>query len=143
MSDTKDFREQFKGIADEFRRRKRKLKWIAGSVMLFLGLVAIFGDTRSDMVFYGLLGTFFVSLITLIAMRMGWLPTLACPACQSDMDLGLGGFCPECGGSELKKNLLGTKCNACGRSLDRSKYGRQYKVRFCSYCDAHVDDEGV
>jgi predicted RNA-binding Zn-ribbon protein involved in translation (DUF1610 family) len=55
----------------------------------------------------------------------------------------IGQFCPECGASALKEGWLGEKCTACGKSLTRGRNGRHYKIHYCTWCGAHVDDKGV
>jgi uncharacterized protein (DUF983 family) len=56
---------------------------------------------------------------------------------------GLGAFCPECGQASIKDGWLWPKCTACGKALSQGRNGRQFKIRYCTWCDAHVDDKGV
>ena len=57
---------------------------------------------------------------------------------------GLGPYCPECGaGGTIEDGFFGQKCTACGKALRNGRGGRSYKIRYCTRCGAHVDDEGV
>ena len=83
-----------------------------------------------------------VALVALSLLIFFTLPRLACPACGRSAD-GFADYCPACGAAGLKRRwLMGTRCNACNRSLGSYKY-RNYKIRFCTHCGALLDNAGI
>jgi hypothetical protein len=137
-----DLREEFKATADEYRRVVRLLQfsWIIGAAFLLLLPTTMYRG-------YGIAGIALCGAAALM-VSLVWLPKLICPGCHEDMDkdgsfAAPGQFCPECGEAAIKKGWLFPKCTACRKTLTRGRGGRDYKIRYCTRCDAHVDDRGL
>jgi hypothetical protein len=140
-----DLRTEFKATADEYRRVSRLLmvSWIPAVAFFFL----IRSPNFKTIGFAG----FALCIAAPIIGSLVWLPKLFCPGCHEKMDKspgfmgksGLGDFCPECGQAAIVKGWAYPKCTACGKSLSTGRGGRQYKIRYCTWCDARVDDKGL
>jgi predicted RNA-binding Zn-ribbon protein involved in translation (DUF1610 family) len=143
---SKDYRDVFGPTADEYRRVSRILRWPPLVGLAFWPLLLI--PKTSAYAGYRLCGIigFVLCIVCPLIASLVWLPRLRCPACQEKMEAqsgSLGTYCPECGQAALEESFLGQKCTACGKSLRNGRGGRSYKIRFCTRCGAHVDDEGV
>jgi hypothetical protein len=79
----------------------------------------------------------FTSLLTYFTS-----PSLRCPSCtQSAEDFDR--YCPVCGADGVERNALaGTRCHACQRTFGHYKT-RNYRIHFCTHCDAALSREGV
>ncbi|MFZ1054880.1 MAG: hypothetical protein WAN79_04335 [Opitutaceae bacterium] len=144
-----DCRDRFKPTADAYRRISRILRLSSCLLILFWPLVLI--PKNSVYANYRIVGV--AGIVTCVfGILIGsliWLPRLTCPSCHGRMDprRGLGGngigpYCPECGAAAIEDAFLDQKCTACNKAL-RNRHGRSYKIRYCTRCDAHVDDLGV
>ena len=67
-----------------------------------------------------------------------------CPACRSSLHRAKGAHCPGCGSRTLTDGdwLSPRRCSHCDLEL-RYRRRRQFKVRYCSECGAHLDERGV
>jgi hypothetical protein len=146
MGEPRDFRTEFKPTADEYRRVSKIL------MMGFL-LCIPFAILLWKVPGYRTLGIAGLALCIAapIIGSLVWLPKLICPGCQKKMDQspgflgrsGLGDFCPECGAASVEKGWFFPKCTSCGKTLSQGRNGRQFKIRYCTWCDARVDDAGL
>ncbi len=140
MSEQKDLREEFKPTAEEYRRISAILKW---PIYIGFAFWALFFVPKLKV--YAFPG-FAFCLVGALIISLFWLPKLICPGCGGNMDQQyqkLGTFCPECGEATVKKGWLLPKCTACGKSLARGRGGRNFKIHYCTWCGARVDNEGV
>jgi hypothetical protein len=145
MNDSRDLREEFRPTAEQYRRVSwfLMIPWVISVAFFFLLSSPKYKG-------YGFAGIALCVGAPVIGSLM-WLPKLICPGCQKRLDersyilgqSGLGKFCPECGEAALKDGWFYPKCTACGKSLSRGRGGRQFKIRFCTWCDARLDDKGV
>ncbi len=145
MKDSRDFREEFRPTADEYRRVSR---FLMIPVFLALGLGALVYFLKRTS--YAIAGLAICILLPVVGSLI-WLPKLICPGCHERVDKdagfmgqsGMGKYCPECGKAAIEMGWFYPKCTACGKSLSRGRGGRQYKIRYCPWCDAHIDEKGV
>jgi predicted RNA-binding Zn-ribbon protein involved in translation (DUF1610 family) len=141
-----DSRDLFRPTADAYRRVSRILIWPGYAVFLFWPLLLIpKKSVYADYLMLGFAG-FMVCVLGAIVASLIWLPKLTCPNCHEKMDARsgkLGPYCPECGAAAIESGFFGQKCTACNKRLRNGRNGRSYKIHYCTYCDAHVDDEGV
>jgi hypothetical protein len=146
MSDPRDLREEFRPTAAEYRRVSALLRIPMFFAVAFWILLYFFPKYRTE----GIAGLV-VCIAAPIIGSLVWLPKLDCPGCHARLDKGpgflsqssLGEYCPECGAAAVGKGWLYPKCTACGKRLTQGRGGRQYKIRYCTWCDARVDDEGL
>lgn len=70
---------------------------------------------------------------------------LKCTQCGSWLHRAKGDFCPECGSRGLSEGDWWRPrwCAGCGLELRYHKGGRKFKVRYCSECGSHLDEEGL
>jgi hypothetical protein len=140
-----DLRTEFKPTADEYRRVSRLLMiaWIPAVAFVFL--------IRSPKYMVIGVGGIALFIAASIVGSLVWLPKLFCPSCHEKMDkspgfmgkAAFGDFCPECGQAAIEKGWFYPKCTACGKRLSQGRNGRQFKIRYCTWCDAHIDDKGL
>jgi hypothetical protein len=134
---TLSFEEEFRPQAERYRRRIWLfLVVLAGGVLLTAA--GVFGpDSWAKPVGIpgaGLIGTSLVIMFTR--------PRLVCPGCGKPAE-GFDRFCPVCGADGLRRyQITAAKCDSCGRSLGHYKY-RNYRIRFCTFCDALLDRRGL
>jgi hypothetical protein len=134
--DAAAFREQFRPLAQNYRRRSRMTGFGMAGAYLFavLGVVLLpnFG-------IYFLFGG--ISSCLLIALSEPVAPH--CPACHNKLDAGLGVFCPECGSQSLQPGgwFGSPRCDSCRKTLNCSR-GRSYKIRACTFCGLMLDQKG-
>ena len=72
---------------------------------------------------------------------------LKCPACHKNLfrpGLEVGNYCPECGaaGLKLKGWITCEYCESCRKKFMQSRYGRNYKIRVCTYCGLLFSEKG-
>ena len=135
----RDCREEFRGTAAAYRKRKLVLHILAGCILLPFLLLVTFAPSSE----VGRNG-FMICMVVLVCTGAVLLRKV-CPACRKNVDRSSGSFCPECGADALKKSLWTgfPTCQACTKELFKGKNGRLYKLRFCRNCGAHLDDEGL
>jgi hypothetical protein len=90
-----------------------------------------------------------IGLIGSLVCFFRMLPTLPkCPACDSELGLRTGEFCPDCGSRSLYtpmwlKTPQSRKCRACKKSLFTSrKGGSSYRIHACNQCGLMLDAHG-
>jgi len=132
---------------DNVGRRRRHERWLFGAFAVFVVSVLAASLDRSW------------------AWRpMGWLPFLAwlvtaglivlapplmCGCCNKTLDKALARYCPECGADAIErpgphKLAVCDHCASCHRTLTRGRRrSRRWKIRFCTYCGALLDETGV
>jgi predicted RNA-binding Zn-ribbon protein involved in translation (DUF1610 family) len=140
--DLKRFREMFRPIAENYRRRMRN-----AYIIMAIALASILIDCALllwfDSVWF--VAFFVVCWITIvIAFTSG--PHLRCPACGKGLDvLELGLFCPECGAQAMQKGgwVSAPLCTSCGKRLRRGRGNRMFKIRACTHCGVKLDDRGL
>jgi hypothetical protein len=137
MSESMDKRTEFGPVANEYRRKSSLLKWLGVPAVAFWILIW-FPKTKS----IGFTGCF-LSVLTSIIASLLWLPKLICPGCQRKLEEKIDQFCPECGKAAIGGGRIFPKCTACDKPLRRGRGGRRYKIRYCTWCGAHVADEGI
>jgi len=140
---TKDVRDEFRPIAQAYRRKKcfellfmTPAFAISGAAMVFLAVP------------YSIIAA--VCFFTLVAVAGWFAPKLVCLVCRMDAESRLDQFCPVCGArtigeEERRKGALPT-CPGCGKRLWRSKRGAGvalYSICFCTHCGSHLDDQGL
>lgn len=146
MDESRDFRTEFKPTADEYRRVSKFL------MMGFLLLIP-FGILAWKVPGFRAIGIagFAMCIAAPLIGSLVWLPKLICPGCQKRLDqnpgflgrAGIGDFCPECGAAAVKRGWFYPKCMSCGKALSRGRNGRNFKIHYCTWCGAHVDDKGL
>jgi hypothetical protein len=141
ISTGRDCRAEFRGVAVNYRKRRRalvRLGWIGASflVLWFVPSLRLVG--------------FYTFLACLAAMFVGAriFLRLRCPACRTGIDLPSGKFCPECGAETIRPSRWWRfgypACATCGKQLKIGRLGdRCFHLRFCRNCGAHVHDEGL
>jgi hypothetical protein len=139
--------ERFAPLAKAYHARMRKAHYVRAVFYLFWLLSApavLFPVGRYVFSFWliGLIG----SLVCFFRM----LPTMPqCPACDSELILCTGKFCPDCGQQALFTPVWfgwpqSPKCSACKKSLFTSrKGGRSYRIRACNQCGVMLDERGM
>lgn len=141
------FQEQFKTVAQSYTARLRAVLKLVALTLLLLVPFAVSIAYGVDYGFW-LFGAGIVACLIGMAILL-LKATILCPACQGNLDTGLGAFCPECGG-ELRygRNSREPECLACGVRLRfaaqaRGGRARAFKVRSCTYCGIKLDESGV
>ena len=141
------FQEEFKPVAQSYTA---KLKTVLKLIALLILCLIPFAVSIAYGVDYG----FWLSGTGIVACFIGMAvlllkATILCPACQRNLDTGLGAFCPECGG-ELRygQNRKESDCLACGvrpRFAAQARGGqvRAFKVRSCTYCGIKLHESGL
>jgi hypothetical protein len=134
------FREQFKPLAANYRRRLRIMRWsIAGWIALCVALAfLLLASVTVFCAFGGFAGFLLLGVIL-------WPALPPCPACRHRLDDIVATYCPECGSVEVMPGgfLQPPKCNACGKYLGTGRGGRQYKIRACTHCGVMLDEKGL
>jgi hypothetical protein len=92
--------------------------------------------------------------LPLVAAVTGWLTVFVamiaactffkCFNCDGELERARGRYCPECGSSSLSNGdgWHPRICAACGCALRYAK-GRRFKLRYCSHCGTHLDEQGL
>lgn len=128
-SELAEFQSRF---ATDLERRRKALfllalyaiAWVAAT----FGGRFIFGF--DSVTTYAIHGFAVLGLMTIAGV---W-GTPRCPACQNEIDRCIGGFCPECGSTELNRDQwLYVHCDSCHRRLERLQKPT-YVTKFCSHC---------
>ena len=142
------FQEEFKPLADDYNARLWTVLKII--ILLLLCLVAFCVSIAYSFSYgYWLFGA--AILLCFVSMAYFLLTAkIRCTACQTDLDAGLGAYCPECGG-ELRYETNSkekAQCVACGarpRFARQARGGRvrDFKIRSCSYCGVRLHESGV
>jgi hypothetical protein len=147
MDESRDLRAEFRPDAEEYRRVSALLLVPVILMFAFGGLLWLVPKYRA----IGIAG-FAACIVGSVVGALVFLPKLVCPGCQKKLEdrsgyfgqSGLGRFCPECGAAALTDALIFSRCTACGKSLTRGgQNGRSYKIRYCTWCGARLDDKGV
>ena len=134
------FREEYRPLAAEYRRRSRVAGLVVASswMCIFLGMTLPWPFA----LYFWADGICCLAVCLFSRKRVP-----KCPACRRSPDAGLGGFCPDCGCRGLEPSpgwfSDGPKCRACGRCICRGRGGRMYKLRFCTHCGLGLDDRGL
>jgi DNA-directed RNA polymerase subunit RPC12/RpoP len=141
------------GMAREFAlvaNRYRRLMRIARVLSLpWYGWLALWGaDIYWDIVpIDSEIWLYAFGIVILCANAFVWLslPSLVCPACNENIEQTSGIFCPECGSDALKKGTFSRSpsCGSCGQTISQQETGRNYRIRTCTHCGCHLDDEGM
>lgn len=146
-SDARDCRENFAPVA----RRERKQKFWS----LVLG--AIGACFFIPLFFWTAPRIYIATVITPLAVGGAMLAiwsvarsgSLKCPACSKRVE-ALDRFCPVCGTDGLKKasgvfRIDPTMhCQRCDRDFfPGTGVNRKFEVRYCTHCDALLDNDGV
>jgi hypothetical protein len=135
----KDCRAEFKATATRYRAISRPLLVLA---LLGVCLLVLCWSGRYREIGVG--GFVVCWAIGFIGSFL--LPKIVCPACHKEADQEIDQFCPECGspGLDGEYGLFSvTRCDSCCKKLLRGKGGRRYKIRFCTFCGAQLDESGV
>ena len=137
---TKDCRAEFAVPAARYRRTSRYFTALGVAALLFFAL----GLLKA----YRLVGSLGCGACGIVCLFGSFFPEkLACPNCRHSVEHEVEFFCPLCGSDALDRNFedlsCTPRCYACKSALGRYKGRRLYKVRFCTVCGAHLDDEGV
>jgi len=133
------FRELFRPIAQRHRFRTR-----IATIVLIVGFACIVAGFFLPAHLSGwIVGGFLICWLVLMVLVIST-ARLQCPACSNDMERSFGQCCPECGGRALQPGgwLRAPHCNACGKSMWRSK-ARRYTIRACTHCGLLLDEKGL
>ena len=139
-AERKQFEDEFKQLAEHYRaKRKRAKQWINAFFLCVAAMVV--GSLVHNLLLFGLSG---------IAGVLAWLcghfnspKLLICPACQQNLLGGFGKFCPECDGNLGRVSFIDdTRCSSCAKKLCL-KGGRNFRMRYCTYCGLKLEDEGM
>ena len=135
-----DFRERFKPLAANYRRRLRIMRWsIAGWIALCVALgFALPASVTGFCALGGVAGCLLVGVVF-------WPSLPPCPACSRPLDDTIGTFCPECGSPSVGPGgwFMPPKCAACGKSMWTNRGSRRYKIHACTHCGVKLDEKGL
>jgi hypothetical protein len=140
------FHERFTPLAKQYHARMRKALYVRGVFYFFWlvsGIVVLIPLGQYVFSFW------LIGLISSLVCFFRMLPRLPkCPACDCELSLRTGAFCPDCGSRSLYTPVwFGTpqssKCGACKRSLFTSrKGGKSYRIHACNQCGLMLDKRG-
>jgi LSD1 subclass zinc finger protein len=131
-----DVRRNFAATASAYRRIRRISK-----IAFALAIVVLLACAATQIAW--LIGIFFALMV--VGFIAAWsMPGLICPACSAKANLPVGPHCSECNGMFGARDRFGrSECGSCRKTLSWGKGGRHFKVRFCTYCGAFLDERGV
>jgi hypothetical protein len=135
-----DFRERFKPLAVNYRKRLRIVGWsMAGVIPACAALAYLLPASMTGFVVLGGVATFLLLGVVL------WPSLPPCPACRRPLDDTIGTYCPICGSPSLRPGGWFTppKCATCGKSMWTNRGSRRYKIRACTHCGVKLDEKGL
>jgi hypothetical protein len=141
--DAESVRREFEPQVESHRQFERRIKWAAVGFCLFLLTIGVLRPPLSVAYGLGAVGIgFWFSGVFIQFLRQ----KLVCPNCRQDLDNAIDYYCPECGkdASRFNYGLFGaTSCTACGAALRRSRGGRRWIIRYCTFCSACLAEHGI
>jgi hypothetical protein len=141
-SDFEKFRlkQEFHSIAEKYRQKVEVAK--RGTAVFFLcGILFVAsGEGGASYAFVFWVAGILAWLVTFILSRKA---KLYCPACEQNLENGLGTFCPGCGGEMKYSRIMNQpECQACGLRPRFGK-GRRFTIKSCTYCGIKLHEEGI
>lgn len=142
----KHYQEMFAQDVQTDRRRWNKTFLILFFCSIIYVLIGISLWAHPIAKAFWLIGLFVIPLPALTPVLLAS-AELKCPACRKNIfrsGLEVGNFCPECGvfGLKMEGVFASPYCEVCSKEFYESKYGRNYKIRACTYCGLLFSDEG-
>lgn len=136
-----DLRNEFRPIAERFRRNARIAPWAVFGCLLCVALAFWLKSGALFAIAFGSIALFFAGAIGIAIFA-----PIKCPGCERSPFGKLGVHCPECGAAALAQATRWhtRTCTSCGTTLQRGpKNARRWRIRFCTHCCGHLDDAGV
>jgi hypothetical protein len=131
-----NMRQAFFTSAVKYRRHIR-IVTVAASIMF--GSIALLLLLEKEVV----ISVMFICWLVAVGAGVT-IPPLVWPGCDNLLE-GIGRYCPECGGTPLKRGTRffePPECTVCGKILSSGKC-RRYSIRACTHCGLVLDDAGL
>jgi hypothetical protein len=139
-----EYRERFKPVAREYRRRERARTGVIVAAIYFGMAAAVIGGLlRFHLAPWMLIATAVVITAAVVVFGPRW---PRCPACCCYVMGEFGYYCPECGGGPLQPPdwwQSTWRCPRCKARLRWAGRGCKPKVRHCTHCGVRLDDAGL